>query len=358
MNSVRPIRSIAARGSVGFEHSEGESALPPGIELPPFRPTPLLRGGSAQTIVAPFWPQMPDARPSSSHRIALSDGDRLVVMEYCPEGWRNGCRIALMVHGLNGCYRSRYMVRIGRELTRRGLLVVRVNMRGCGPGFGLARGLNHAGRSEDARAVLRWLAGRYPASPVTQIGFSLGGNATLKMAGEDGANPTGRLDTVVAVSPPVDLTASSGHLRRPGNRFYDRYFARESMRAALRLQRRFPDMPPVRFPRRMTLFAFDDRFTAPRSGFRNALDYYTRASAAPVIPRIAVPTLILCARDDPVVECETLQKLGGRPGLDIVLTRQGGHMAFIGADGRPFGFRWMDALVLAWMERIIRDGTS
>ena len=158
MNSVRPIRSIAARGSLGFEHSEGETALPPGIELPPFRPTPLLRGGSAQTIVAPFWPQMPDARPSSSHRIALSDGDGLVVMEYCPEGWRNGRRIALMVHGLNGCYRSPYMVRIGRELTRRGLLVVRVNMRGCGPPIPScpARPGRWGGRLPGRTSAARW----------------------------------------------------------------------------------------------------------------------------------------------------------------------------------------------------------
>lgn len=358
MISFRAIRSIVTRGSQGFTHSERHSVLPPGIELPSFMPIPFLHGGSAQTLVASFWPQLPDARPSSSYRIALSDGDRLVVMEYRPEGWRNGRRIALMVHGLNGCYRSPYMARIGRKLTRRGLLVVRVNMRGCGPGFGLARGLNHAGRSEDARAVLRWLAGRYPASPVTLIGFSLGGNATLKMAGEDGANPTGQLDSVVSISPPVDLTLSSDHLQRPGNQFYDWFFARECMREALRLQRQFLDIPPLRFPRRMTLFDFDDQFTAPLSGFRDALDYYTQASSAPVIPQIAVPTLILCAHDDPVVECETLQKMGGHPNLDIVLTRQGGHMAFIGADGRKFGFRWMDALVLTWMERMNRNETN
>ena len=332
------------------------------VGLPPFQPAPLIRGGAVQTIAAQVWPQWPDVRPTKTYKIDVTDGDRLVVMEYRPAGWAAGQRIALLVHGLNGCYRSRYMIRIGRELVRRGMLVVRVNMRGCGPGFGLARGFNHAGRTEDIRAVLRWLANLYAGSPTTLIGFSLGGNATLKMAGDDSQHPAGNLDSVVAISPPVDLTASARHIQLPENRFYDWYFATECVRTVRHLHQRFPDMPAFRAPQRMRLFDFDDAFTAPRSGYRDAADYYAQSSSAPVISDIRVPALILCALDDPVVDTGTLEKKRGQTGLDLVLTRHGGHMGFLGRTGRRtgsrFGLRWMDALVVNWIERMRRAGAG
>lgn len=321
------------------------------FELPAFRPVGLLRGGSAQTLVGNLLPSLRDGRPIAIHQIPLEDGDRLVAMEYRPAGWREHQRTALLVHGLNGSYRSGYMTRVGGRLLRGGIRVIRLNMRGCGPGFGLARGFNHAGRSGDVRAVLRWLHERDPASPVTAVGFSLGGNAVLKMAGEDHARPPGNLDSLVAVSAPVDLAASCRHLSRPGNGFYDWYFTRECIGVVRRLQRQFPDIPPVRFPPRLSLFGFDEHFTAPYSGFRDALDYYARCSAAPLIPRIAVPGLILSARDDPVVECRSLEELERPSKLEFLLTRHGGHMGYLGATGEPFGLRWMDALVSRWVMR-------
>ena len=196
----------------------------PEIAIPEtFRPLPPFTAGWAQTIAAVYWPQLPAPQPTARHVVPLEDGDSLAVLENCPAGWRPGDRIVVLVHGLVGPA-ARKARCVHPQLLRRGHCVMRVNLRNCGPGFGLARRLYHSGRSGDTRAVLCWLAKRFPESPVTQIGFSLGGNITLKMAGEDGDSPSGRLDSIVAVSAPVDLAACAARLERPENHFFDRYF--------------------------------------------------------------------------------------------------------------------------------------
>jgi len=316
-----------------------------------FRPLPLLRGGWAQTIAAVYWPQMPALRPTARHVVPLTDGDCLAVLENRPRHWQAGDRIVVLVHGLVGSSASKDVVRLCRKLVRCGFLVMRVNLRNCGPGFGLARRLYHSGRSDDTRTVLQWLAARFPESPVTQIGFSLGGNITLKMAGEDGESPSGRLDSIVAVSAPIDLAACAARLERPENRFFDRYFVGLLVRAVARLERHFPDLPRAEFPAGLTLRGFDDVYTAPRSGFRDAADYYAQSSGEQFLPRIACPALVLCAEDDPIVDARGYRRMAPSENVRLVLTPHGGHIGFLARPARPrHGVRWMDDLILDWLE--------
>ena len=230
---------------------------------------------------------------------------------------------------------------------------MRVNLRGCGQGFGLARRLYHSGRSEDLREVNRWLGSEFPNSPVTQIGISLGGNITLKMAGEDGSDPPGRLDSLVAVSAPIDLAASGRRLARPENSFFDRYFAGLLVRQVARLLRRFPDLPRIRFPRDMTVRRFDDLCTAPWSGFRDAADYYAQSSSEQFIPQIRCRSLVLCAADDPIVEAQCYRRLPPSENVQLVLTAHGGHVGFLARPAKPWrGVRWMDDVILGWLQRL------
>lgn len=327
-------------------------ALDPGptkalaLGLPEFQPLRPFVSGHAQTLAARFWPRLPDREPFRLHELALPDGDRLVLVEdRPPPGWREGGRITTLLHGLSGCHRSTYMIRLARKLVDAGSRVIRVNLRGCGPGVGLARNPYHSGRSEDARAVLGWLGRRYPGSPVTLIGFSLGGNIALKMAGEDGNQPTGLLDSLIAVSPPVDLEACATRIARRENRLFESHFLGCLKRDVLRAE------PGFRFPEGMNLIGFDEVYTAPRCGFLNARDYYARASSGPWIPNISIPTLILSSRDDPVVETEALTRLPSHPRLDLIVTERGGHVGFLGRESfRGIGVRWMDRLILRWME--------
>jgi uncharacterized protein len=327
---------------------------------PAFKPMPLLASGWGQTLAAVYWPQLPDFRTAALHTVSLPDGDELAIVENRPHNWRPGGRIVVLVHGLVGSSASKDLVRLGRKLVRLGYLAIRVNLRGCGPGFGLARKLYHSGRSEDTREVIRWLAARFPESPVTQIGISLGGNITLKMAGEDGAHRIGRLDSVVAVSAPIDLAACADRLAQPEYRFFDRYFVNLLLRHSARLHRRFPDLPPAaslieldKRPKRMTLRLFDDIYTAPRSGFRDAEDYYARSSSKQFIPQIACPALLLCAADDPIVDARCYRRLPASGHVQVVMTDHGGHVGFLARPAKSWReVRWMDNVILSWLRRL------
>ena len=210
-----------------------------------FVPIPLARSGHLQTIAGIYWPQTDRVGGiQSSHLVSIGDDGSLAVTINQNADWKPGQRIVLLIHGLTGSENSGHIVRLSDAFVKRGFLAVRMNMRGCGPGEGLARGIYHSGRSEDARAVLEWIGKTYSCSAVTQIGISLGGNATLKMAGEYGTNAPDFLDGVVSVSAPIDLAASSRRLSRPNNVFFDRYFAVAAIRHVQTLHERFPDKTP------------------------------------------------------------------------------------------------------------------
>jgi predicted alpha/beta-fold hydrolase len=317
------------------------------LNLPDFHALPGFENGTAQTLLAHFWPREPAPEGHEQHLLKLGDGDRLLLLEDRPAGWEPGARVVVLVHGLGGSSESAYMIRMSKRLLAAGCLVVRVNLRGAGLGAAHAKLPYHSGRSEDLRAVAEWLHKRFPASPVTQIGFSLGGNLTLKLAAEMGAESYGGLDSFAAVSPPIDLAASSEKIA--GKRVFDRNFVSGLRQHVGQIHRSFRELPPPDFPKRMTLRDFDELYTAPRSGFGNAAEYYARASAGPLLPRIGARTLLLYSADDPLIDTLSLRVLRSQGPLEVVSTDHGGHVGFI---GRPFGgkpLRWMDELLCRWV---------
>jgi predicted alpha/beta-fold hydrolase len=179
------------------------------------------------------------------------------------------------------------------------------------------------------------------------MGVSLGGNIALKLAGETREHPVSGLARVGAMAPPIDLEACVALLRRPANRLYERLFLRDLIREAEQRQRHFPDLPPLRWARRMTLPLFDDLYTAPRHGFADSTDYYRKASSQSFVPHIEVPTLIMTAADDPVVAIEPFLALKAPSHVTIRVHRHGGHLGFLGWDGRG-GFRWAERRLVEW----------
>jgi predicted alpha/beta-fold hydrolase len=265
-----------------------------------------------------------------------------------PTGWQDGHGIVLLVHGLGGCHRSGYMLRLGRRFVKHGLRVLRMDLRGVGAGAMLARKTYHGGRSDDLRAVALDIHHENPASPVVLVGMSLGGNLVLKLAGEAGANALPGLHAVAAVAPPIDLSLCSVMLARLP--FYDNYFARQLVKQVRLHQRHFPDLVLPRFPRRPTMRQFDELCTAPRWGFADAADYYCRASALPVLVNLRVPAFVLTARDDPFIAVEPFESLSLRPNVEVHIARHGGHLGFLGSDGAG-GFRWGERQVADWVLR-------
>src|SRR5262245_47146822 len=148
-----------------------------------FRPLPLLGNPHLQTLLANLVPAPCLPPAAERHVVELPDGDRLVLHDSTPAGWRPGDPVALLVHGLGGCHRSPYLVRSARRLVRHGWRAVRMDLRGCGHGFALARKLYNGGCSADIRAAADSLRGRAPGSPLALVGFSLGGNIVLNTAG-------------------------------------------------------------------------------------------------------------------------------------------------------------------------------
>lgn len=322
------------------------------MSITDFRPHPLLRTGHLQTLAGLYWPQ-PDVKDEAcAHRVLLDDGDQIVLHDDRPAEWPTGGPTALMIHGLAGCHSSPYMCRIAAKLNLRGLRTFRMDLRGCGVGLGLARLPYHSGRSEDAAAALRKIAELCPGSPTSLIGFSLGGNITLKLLGESAEELPVNLDQAVAICPPVDLMECVQTLARGINRVYDRHFVRlllQQVETQSRLVHNAPVLNPGRQPR--GVFDFDEAFTAPVCGFGTAANYYRLCSSAQFVPAIRVPTLILAAADDPLIPAHVFSDLKLSPSVTLQLSRSGGHLGFIGRQNGDPDRRWMDWRVVDWVTR-------
>ncbi len=320
-----------------------------------FHPPWMLRNGHVQTLAGAYlfdrWPNR-YALPKSTSTIGevdLGDGDRLSFHEDCPADWQPGDRIALLLHGLAGSHDSPYMRRIASLLYRRRVRTVRLNWRGCGTGMSLARYPYHSGRTEDLRAAVVEFQQRFPHSPISLIGFSMGGNIALKFLGETSAidGVAASISRAVAVCPPIDLSVTVDFLRNGLARWYDSYFTRVCIgNVRRRLQARsdvvIPDGWFSRLPRGMR--EFDDSFTAPVCGFASAAEYYARCSANQFLPNITVPTLIIAAQDDPVVPYTPYSDAKLSPVIELLAPKYGGHLGFV-AGGSP---RWLDREVIDW----------
>jgi uncharacterized protein len=315
---------------------------------PEFQPLPLLSNRHLQTLLGHYLPGPRLTHPTREQVIRLPDGDGLVLHDTEPPGWRPGERVAVLVHGLIGSHDSPAVRRVAARLLAQGVRVVRLDLRGAGKGMPLARKAYHAGRSDDVRAALDEVHRWSPLSPIVLVGISLGGNLALKLAGEAADRPAAWLERVAAVCPPIDLVRCSRLLLHPRNRPYERFFLNGLLTAAYQRQRCFPDLPPLRFPRRMNCRIFDDLYTAPRNGFADAVDYYRRASAMPYVARIAVPTLILTARDDPFIAVEPFDELQPPPNVLVRIADHGGHVGFVGWDGAG-GVRWAEHGLTEWV---------
>lgn len=319
--------------------------------LEPFVPRRFLRNGHLQTLAGNFLPRR-NSLPEPEEQLFQVEED-VQVLCHChwqPQPALRGT--ALIVHGLEGSSASQYVVGTGNKAWAAGMNVVRMNMRNCGGTERLAPTLYHSGLSSDVGAVLRTLVEQKRLQRVGVVGYSMGGNLVLKMAGDWGRNAPAELKAVVAVSPAADLAASADAMHEPASRIYEWKFLFSLTRSYNRKAALFPDRFPRVSRRPESIREFDELITARHCGFTGADDYYSRAAAARVVDRISVPTLVMNAKDDPFIRLlpATREKLLANSFVTLVETEHGGHCAFL---AHPNGYdgRWAERQAISFFRQ-------
>lgn len=323
------------------------------MELP-FEPFALFSGSHQQTIIGSILHL--EKEPNSRRlMVTLPDLDQIALEITTPQDWKPTDPTVIMLHGLCGSHRSPYLIRMTKKLASLGVRCVRFNLRGCGSGKGYAKELYHAGRSDDVYKVLEILKNENPLSPTVLLGFSLGGNIALKTVGELSDFANNYLKGVIAVGPPVDLLSSVNLVGQRQNRFYEKYFLRLLKSEVAYRHKQYPELNKIRFPRGLTMFEFDEYYTAPQSGFKNALDYYKKCSAVIFIPQIRIPCTILFSEDDPIISSTSLDGFTLPDNVRVFKTKHGGHIGYLSSPLSKGGIHWMDDVLLDWIHEKIHS---
>ncbi len=317
-----------------------------------FLPRRGLRNGHLQTIVGNYLPRPAFRLPTLTEAVEVDpvDGSRVLCHSHWQAGPDIGRRLTLvLVHGLEGSSDSRYMRGIAARAWQAGCNVVRMNMRNCGGSDALSPTLYHSGFSGDVGAVVEHYTRRFQLQRVALVGYSMGGNLVLKLAGEWGTRAP--LVAVATVCPVIDLAAGSDALHEPANRLYEWHFLRRLMRRYYRKAALFPHIyqrngiGPVR-----SLREFDDKIVARYCGFRDADDYYYRVASARIVDRIEVPTLVLRTLDAPFIRLtpETREKVVANPAITLIETPHGGHCAYL-SDQLGDDIHWAESTVVRFL---------
>jgi predicted alpha/beta-fold hydrolase len=306
---------------------------------------PISSNPHLLTIAGNFWPRKIDEQrfPAVRKQYSIAPGITVVALEHQPLEPARG-QIVLL-HGLEGSAEAGYFASFAQEALVRGYGVHRLNMRTCGGTEDLCETMYHSGLTGDTKFILEQLK-----QPIFLVGFSLGGNVALKLAGELGQNDL--LAGVCAVSTPIDLAACVRAIDKPSNILYSRRFLKRLRERVRRMNMRVPQaysllgLDDVR-----TIWEFDDRFTAPLFGFGTAANYYATQSATNYLDAIRVPTLVISAKDDPLVPFEIYRHRAfqNNPALTLLATNHGGHLGFLARRKPRF---WLDGVALDWIDSV------
>ncbi len=289
--------------------------------LLPFRNAHLATVYSAKLRPAP---QVVQER----ERIPTPDGDFLDIdwsfAEKLPR------KAAILLHGLEGHAQRTYMKGQAHILNQNDWDVAAVNLRGCSGQPNLSYQSYNAGKTDDLEAVIQAILKKDKYSEMALVGFSLGGNLLLKYLGERNAFPK-EIKKAVAISTPLDLKGSLESLNQFSNWMYRKSFLinlRKKYRAKMR---DFPEkMNPSELRQITSLLAFDDIYTAPAHGFKDAYDYYEKNSSRQFLPNIKIPVLLLNAENDSFLSeaCYPRELASKMKNLHLEVPKYGGHVGF------------------------------
>jgi len=292
-----------------------------------------------RTLIKPHW-----------QRLNLPDGD------FIDLAWSEDPQLAkdkprmVMFHGLEGSVHSPYAHGLLNAWRQQGWLGVVMHFRGCSGEPNKMERIYHSGETEDARFFLNWMSETYGDVPTGAVGVSLGGNMLACYLAEEGENC--RLKAAVVVSAPLMLEPCSYRLEKGPSQFYQRYLLNQLKINARRKLKKYPHSLPVTLKQlnaMKRLREFDDAITSKAHGFEDALDYYRRCSALPLLPQVAIPLLIIHAKDDPFMTHDVIPDVKNLPAnIEYQLTEHGGHVGFVsGSLRRPQ--MWLEQRIPTWL---------
>jgi predicted alpha/beta-fold hydrolase len=305
------------------------------------------------TIAAAFWPRRFALPPVENRLFRVDPWSQMLGHCHWQPGKDTSVPVVVIVHGLEGSSDSNYVRGIAEKACARGLHVVRLNQRNCGGTEKLTPTLYNSGMSGDYRAILHELVSIDGFRQLFFVGYSMGGNLVIKMAGEFGATPPGELRGVCAVCPALDLAACADALELRSNYLYQQRFVSGLMSRYERKRKLFPDRYAAVQSAVRTVREFDDLITAPAADYRDAEDYYERASAKNVVDQLHVPLLLITAEDDPFVPYVSFlaARVDKNPWIRFESPLHGGHCAFISRHGGAERF-WAEQRVVEFCQAL------
>jgi predicted alpha/beta-fold hydrolase len=311
---------------------------------------PFFRNPHLATIAGNYWPRTLDLRrfPVEEKLHPAEPGVQVLVHSQRPSA--DPIAELILVHGLEGSSAAGYARSLAQAALEAGCAVHRFNMRSCGGTEHLSgRTLYHSGQTCDLLSFARRIRS---STPLFLIGFSLGGNVVLKLAGELGESAQEFIAGVAAVSTPIDLAACARRLDHPSNFIYSRRFLTRLKQKVKLKERLTPGLFQLDGLHQVrTIYEFDDRFTGPSFGFGSAANYYATQSSNQFLARIRVPALLVQAKDDPLIPFDVYQHpaFAENPNLRLIAVEHGGHLGFVSKTRPRF---WLDQLLLAWTDGV------
>jgi predicted alpha/beta-fold hydrolase len=330
-------RQYAALSSVEPERSDRHSILKSAEKIQNdvvalYQP---IAKGITRAVVNPHVQTLVASIPTSPKVRYVRETIPIPGRDFIDIDWKRGGsqRLVIVAHGLEGSSQSPYLRRLVRIFARSGVDVAAWNMRGCSGRPNNLPSNYHAGLSSDLDTVIRHVLALKRYEDITLVGYSLGGNLTLKYCAEQGGKIPTTISKVIALSVPCDLQDSAHTLLNSLGGMYNRYLVRLLARKASLKATTFPEYyqkflsTPIR-----TIEDFDNVITAPHFGFRNALDYWLQCSCIDTLEDIRVPTWIITAKDDPFFSSKSIptDQAASNPFLNLVIVPRGGHLGFFG----------------------------
>lgn len=316
-----------------------------------FNPSLPFKNAHFNTMYRPLF--MKDTINYKRKRVTTWDAD-FIDLDFSIVG---SSSLVLLIHGLEGSANSNYMISTSNYLNKDGFDTVSMNLRSCSGEDNLLLKTYHSGKTDDVHFIIKHLIANYNYKNIIIVGFSLGGNLTLKYLGEYNDIPT-QVKGGIAISVPIDLTSSQAELIKLKNKIYLNEFIKSIKLKMLEKADKFPDFnlnKELLF--KATKFRhLEKQYTVPVFGFKNSEDYWQKASSKPYIPKIKVPTLLINSLDDSFLskECYPFDEAENSSKFHLLTPNYGGHVGFISSFSDEE--KWIEKNIIYFIkENILND---